>query len=134
MKAAEWYRKAAASGSNEAKLSLASMMESGHGMPVDPTAAVNLYREAMGITGEESDLATGSGCPGCRSRARKNARCAVNWPCSALQADTQVATLQAQVAALKTANASRKSDANKMAALESSLKEAMQHVPTSTGS
>ncbi len=32
--AANWYRKAAASGSNEARLSLAAMMESGHGMPI----------------------------------------------------------------------------------------------------
>ena len=51
--AVNWYRKAAASGSNEAKLSLAAMMESGHGMAADPTAAVNLYREAMGITGDD---------------------------------------------------------------------------------
>lgn len=35
--AADWYRKAAAVGSNEAKLSLAAMLESGRGMQADPT-------------------------------------------------------------------------------------------------
>lgn len=123
--AAEWYKKAAASGSNEAKLSLASMMESGHGMPVDTTAAVNLYREAMGIKGQdlisqqESDARVAE-------VERKNAQLRSELAMQRSEADAQVSQLQSQVAALKSANASQQSDARKMAALESSLKEAMQ--------
>ncbi|MGB0132796.1 MAG: hypothetical protein WBP53_03030, partial [Dokdonella sp.] len=125
VKAAEWYKKAAASGSNEAKLSLASMMEVGHGMPVDTTAAVNLYREAMGITGQDL-ISQQEADARVAEVEQRNMQLRSELAMQRSQADAQVSKLQTQVAALKNANASQQSDAKKMAALESSLKEAMQ--------
>ena len=122
--AAKWYRKAAESGSNEAKLSLAAMMESGRGMPVDTTAAVNLYREAMGITGNELISADEA-----NSRVaeveRRNAQLRSELAMQRAEADAQVKRLQGEVAALQSAQASQQRDQKKMAALERSLKEAM---------
>jgi uncharacterized protein len=122
--AAKWYRKAAASGSNEAKLSLAAMMESGHGMPVDTTAAVNLYREAMGITGD--DLVSKSESDARVAEVeRKNEALREQLAAQRVEADSSVARLQGEVAALKSESASNKADSRKMAALEQSLKKAM---------
>lgn len=123
--AANWYRKAAASGSNEAKLSLASMMESGHGMPVDEAGAVNLYREAMGITG--NDLITSKESD---SRVavveKKNEALRQELASQRATAESEVNRLEGAVAALKSENASRKRDSRKMAALEKSLRDAME--------
>lgn len=49
-KAAEWYRKASAQKHVPATLALVDLMAEGRGMPADPVAAMNLYRQTMGIT------------------------------------------------------------------------------------
>lgn len=51
--AREWFRKAADKGSNRARINLGYMDEEGLGGPKDLPAAMNLYREASGITGDE---------------------------------------------------------------------------------
>lgn len=122
--AATWYRKAAAAGSNEAKLSLAAMMEAGHGMPADPTAAVNLYREAMGITGDEL-ISKSESDTRVAEVERKNESLRTELSAQRAAAASDVDRLQGEVAALKSENANRKRDASKMAALERSLNEAM---------
>lgn len=122
--AATWYRKAAAAGSNEAKLSLAAMMEAGHGMPADPTAAVNLYREAMGITGDEL-ISKSESDTRVAEVERKNESLRTELSAQRAAAASNVDRLQGEVAALKSENANRKRDASKMAALERSLNEAM---------
>src|SRR5690606_30002653 len=122
--AAKWYRKAAESGSNEAKLSLASMMESGRGMPMDTTAAVNLYREAMGITGNEL-ISKDEADSRVAEVERRNAQLRSELAMQRAEADTQVERLRGEVAALKAASADQKRDRTKIAALERSLKEAM---------
>ncbi len=122
--AANWYRKAASAGSNEAKLSLAAMMESGHGMPADPTAAVNLYREAMGITGDEL-ISKSESDTRVAEVERKNEALRTELSAQRAAAANNVERLQAEVVVLKSENASRKRDAGKMAALERSLNEAM---------
>lgn len=122
--AAQWYRKAAAAGSNEAKLSLAAMMESGHGMPADQAGAVNLYREAMGITG--NDLVSSKEADARVAEAEsKNEALSKELAAQRATADADVARLQGEVTALKSENAIRKSDSRKMASLEKSLKDAM---------
>ncbi|HMM65566.1 MAG TPA: caspase family protein [Dokdonella sp.] len=123
--AAKWYRKAAESGSNEAKLSLASMMESGRGMAVDMTAAVNLYREAMGITGNEL-ISKDEADSRVAEVERRNAQLRSELAMQRSEADAQVSRLQGEVNALKSANASQQRDAKKMAALERSLKQAIE--------
>ena len=122
--AANWYRKAAKAGSNEAKLSLASMMESGHGMPADPMAAVNLYREAMGITGDDLISKSESDTRVAEVES-KNEALRSELAAQRATAESNVTRLQGEVAALKSENANRKRDASKMAALERSLNEAM---------
>ncbi len=122
--AANWYRKAAAAGSNEAKLSLAAMMESGHGMPADPAGAVNLYREAMGITGNDL-ISKSESDTRVAEVERKNEALRSELAEQRAAAEANVTRLQGEVAALKSENASRKRDAGKMAALERSLNEAM---------
>ncbi len=122
--AVNWYRKAAASGSNEAKLSLAAMMESGHGIAADPTAAVNLYREAMGITGDDLISKSESDTRVAEVES-KNEALRSELAAQRATAESNVTRLQGEVAALKSENASRKRDASKMAALERSLNEAM---------
>jgi hypothetical protein len=122
--AAKWYRKAAEAGSNEAKLSLASMMETGRGMPADTTAAVNLYREAMGITGNEL-ISKDEADSRVAEVERRNAQLRSELAMQRAEADSQVTRLQGEVAALKSASAEQKRDRSRMAALERSLKEAM---------
>lgn len=122
--AAKWYRKAAEAGSNEAKLSLAAMMESGRGMPADTTAAVNLYREAMGITGNDL-ISKDEADSRVAEVERRNAQLRSELAMQRAEADSQVARLQGEVAALKSASAEQKRDRSRMAALERSLKEAM---------
>ncbi len=51
--AREWFRKASEKGSNRAKINLGYMMEEGLGAEKDLTGALNLYREASGITGDD---------------------------------------------------------------------------------
>jgi hypothetical protein len=51
--AREWFRKAADKGSNRAKINLGYMNEEGLGGPKDLPQALNLYREASGITNDE---------------------------------------------------------------------------------
>ncbi len=122
-RAAEWYGKAAASGSNEAKLSLAAMMEAGRGMPVDATAAVNLYREAMGITG--NDLISGAQAEQQLADAnRRNEEARALLAAQIDRADADVVRLQAEVSALKAQDAAQRRDARKMAELEKALVEA----------
>ncbi len=122
--AAQWYRKAAASGSNEAKLSLAAMMESGHGMPVDEAGAVNLYREAMGIKG--NDLVSSKEADARVAEVEtKNEDLSKQLAAQRATADADVSRLRGEVASLKSESASHKRDVSKMAALERSLKDAM---------
>lgn len=127
--AAEWYRKAAASGSNEAKLSLAAMMENGHGMPADPTGALNLYREAMGITG--NDLISRQEADAQLAEAeRKNAQLRSELAMQRAEAESQVEKLQAQVASLKSDKARQQRERNRMAELERSLAAAISQRET----
>ena len=51
--ARDWFRKAADKGSNRARINLGYMEEEGLGGPKDLPTALNLYREASGITGDE---------------------------------------------------------------------------------
>jgi len=48
-----WFKKAADKGNNRAKINLGYMYEEGLGVPVDKTQALNLYREAQGITNDD---------------------------------------------------------------------------------
>ncbi len=122
--AAKWYRRAADSGSNEAKLSLASMMENGHGMPVDEAGAVNLYREAMGITG--NDLISSKEADSRVAEVeKKNTALSKELAAQRAAAESDVTRLQGEVASLKSENASRKRDSSKMLALEKKLRQAM---------
>ncbi|NOQ45967.1 MAG: hypothetical protein GQ559_04740, partial [Desulfobulbaceae bacterium] len=50
IKAAEWYRKAAAQGFARAQMNLGYLYEKGLGVPVDKTAALNWYRKASGLS------------------------------------------------------------------------------------
>lgn len=121
--AADWYRKAAAAGSNEAKLSLAAMLESGRGVQADATAAVNLYREAMGITGD--DLV--SGAEAAERVAAADARTEAlreELEAKSRAAASEVSKLQAQVDTLKAADAARRRDVKKIASLEKALAQA----------
>ncbi|MEO8011436.1 MAG: caspase family protein [Dokdonella sp.] len=121
--AAEWYRKAAAAGSNEAKLSLAAMMEAGLGMPIDATAAVNLYRDAMGITGD--DLISGAQAAqqlADVNRRDEGSRAALTAQIA--KADADVARLQSEVSTLRAQGAAQRRDAREMAQLEQALVEA----------
>ena len=123
--AATWYRKAAESGSNEAKLSLAAMMEAGRGMAADATAAVNLYREAMGIKGNEL-ISKDEADSRVAEVERQNAQLRSELAMQRAEAQTAVTRLEGEVASLKAANASQKRDTRKMAALEKSLRDAVQ--------
>ena len=51
--AREWFRKAADKGSNRAKINLGYMDEEGLGGPKDLSSALNLYREASGISNDQ---------------------------------------------------------------------------------
>jgi predicted nucleic acid-binding Zn-ribbon protein len=48
-----WFKKAAEKGNNRAKINLGYMYEEGLGVEKDMTRALNLYREASGVTGDE---------------------------------------------------------------------------------
>ena len=48
-----WFKKAADKGNNRAKINLGYMYEEGLGVPKDMTQALNLYREASGITNDD---------------------------------------------------------------------------------
>jgi hypothetical protein len=123
--AANWYRKAAASGSSEAKLSLAALMEAGLGMPADPVAAVNLYREAMGITG--NDLVSSSEADRRVAEAdEKNAQLRSELAAQRERADSEIARLQSDVARLKSESAANARDKRKMASLEKALADAQR--------
>lgn len=123
--AANWYRKAAASGSNEAKLSLAALMESGRGMPADTVAAVNLYREAMGITGD--DLVSGAEAERRIAEAdQRHEQLRRELDAQMARAESDVTRLQAEVAALRSATAAQARDRDRMRELEKSLTEAQQ--------
>jgi len=123
--AANWYRKAAAAGSNEAKLSLAALMESGRGMPIDAVAAVNLYREAMGISGD--DLISGAEAERRLAEAdQRNEQLRSELAAQMARAESDVARLQGEVAALRSASAAQARDRERMRALEKSLSEAQR--------
>lgn len=123
--AAEWYRKSAAAGSNEAKLSLAAMLESGRGVSADPKAAVNLYREAMGITGDE--LVSGAEASERVAVADARTQALRDELASKSQAaSTEISRLQTQVDALKAADAARKKEVRKIASLERALAQARE--------
>ena len=51
--AAVWFKKSAAQGFKRAKINLGYLHEQGLGVPKDLTAALNLYREASGISGDD---------------------------------------------------------------------------------
>ncbi len=51
--AAVWFKKSAAQGFNRAKTNLGYLYEQGLGVEKDATRALNLYREASGITGDD---------------------------------------------------------------------------------
>ncbi len=121
--AADWYRKAAAAGSNEAKLSFAAMLESGRGVAADATAAVNLYREAMGITG--NDLVSGDEADRRVAAADARAQAASDeLAVKSRDAAAAVAKLQAEVDTLKAADAARRREVRKIASLERALAQA----------
>lgn len=111
-KAAAWYAKAARSGSREAKLSLAAMMETGRGMPADPEGALRLYREAMGLTEE---LVRASQAQAQASQAR------FELESQKAEADARLAQLSAEIAVLK---AARAQDARARERLETELAKA----------
>lgn len=120
--AANWYRKAAASGSNEAKLSLAAMMESGRGMAADPTAALNLYREAMGISG--NDLVSSAEADRRVAQAEEERN---RFKAQADEAAASVDRLQGEVDALRKESSEAKSrNARRLADLERSLRDAQK--------
>jgi hypothetical protein len=48
-----WFKKAADQGNNRAKINLGYMYEEGLGVPKDMAQALNLYREAQGITNDD---------------------------------------------------------------------------------
>ena len=52
-RAAVWYEKAAAQGLKRAKINLGYLFEQGSGVPKDMTRALNLYREASGLSGDD---------------------------------------------------------------------------------
>ena len=52
-RAAQWFEKSAAKGSKRAKINLGYLYESGQGVSQDLPKALNLYRDASGISGEE---------------------------------------------------------------------------------
>ena len=51
--AAVWYRKAADQGHSPAQTSLGSLYERGLGVPRQKSTALNLYRQAVGLTGDK---------------------------------------------------------------------------------
>lgn len=51
--AAVWFKKSAAQGFKRAKINLGYLYEQGLGVPKDLTQALNLYREASGISGDD---------------------------------------------------------------------------------
>ncbi len=51
--AQKWFQQSADKGNNRAKINLGYMYEAGLGVPKDVTHALNLYREASGITGDD---------------------------------------------------------------------------------
>ncbi len=123
--AAEWYRKAAASGSIEAKLSLAALMEVGHGMPANPTGAVNLYREAMGI--KSGDLVSSEEADKRVSEAdQRAADLGKQLEAQKAANDGEIAHLQQEIAALKKSNAQHASDRGKLASLEKALRASQE--------
>ncbi len=109
VKAAEWYAKAARSGSREAKLSLAAMMEAGNGMSADAEGALKLYREAMGL---DEELVRASDARARESEAR------LQLESARAEADARIARLQAEVASLKDA---RDQEASRRQAKEAEL-------------
>jgi hypothetical protein len=65
--AAQWYQKAADQNFAPAKIALGELYELGRGVPKDPVKALNLYRQASGISGKTLDFiepATESPPPG----------------------------------------------------------------------
>lgn len=52
-KAAQWFEKAAAQGSRRARINLGYMYEQGLGVSQDTARALNLYRDASGISGDK---------------------------------------------------------------------------------
>ncbi|MEP7096211.1 MAG: caspase family protein [Dokdonella sp.] len=123
--AADWYRKAAASGSIEAKLSLAALMEVGHGMPADPTGAVNLYREAMGI--KSGDLVSSEEADKRVSAAdQRAADLSKQLEAQKVANDGEIARLQQDIASLKKSNAQHASDRGKLASLEKALRASQE--------
>lgn len=52
-RAAQWFEKAAAQGSRRARINLGYMYEQGLGVGQDTAKALNLYRDASGITGDK---------------------------------------------------------------------------------
>ena len=123
--AASWYRKAAASGSIEAKLSLAALMEVGHGMPADPTGAVNLYREAMGI--KSGDLVSSEEADKRVSEAdQRAAELSRQLEAQKTTNDGEIARLQQDIASLRKSNAQHASDRGKLASLEKALRASQE--------
>lgn len=56
--AAQWYQKAAAQGHEQAKINLGLLYEQGLGVQQDLVAALNLYRDATGVTGDDLQLSS----------------------------------------------------------------------------
>ncbi len=56
--AAEWYSRAAVQGYARAQINLGHLYENGNGVPKDLTQALNLYRQASGLTGDNLQFAS----------------------------------------------------------------------------
>jgi len=59
--AAHWYQKAVDQGYTPAMLNLGNLYEQGLGVPQDSTMAINLYRQASGITESKIEIVTEQG-------------------------------------------------------------------------
>ncbi len=120
-KAAQWYGKAARQGHVPSKLALSYLMAEGKGMTADPVAALNLYREAMGID-EQVIRASEAQQRIDEARAGLEARLA--------ESAAGIAALQAQIAQLQRQGASQQQALAEKQRQLAELQAARQHNET----
>ena len=93
VKAIDWYRKAAEEGHSPAKYSLGTMYERGLGVERDMNRALNLYREAQGVSDDNLIFQSNANAMIIEERARLQAEID--------ERDTEVAALRQQVQELQ---------------------------------